>query len=54
MAVISEIYGEMVFNDHVMQDRMPKATYKLLAQTINEGKPLQPEIANVVAHAMKE
>jgi len=54
MSSISEIYGELVFSDHVMQDRLPKATYQLLAQTINEGKPLQLEIANVVAHAMKE
>ena len=54
MALINEFYGELVFNDHVMQDRLPKATYTLLAQTVNEGKPLQLEIANVVAHAMKE
>jgi glutamine synthetase len=54
MSKITEIYGELVFNDHVMQERLPKATYKLLSQTINEGKPLDLEIANVVAHAMKE
>ncbi|MDR1712994.1 MAG: glutamine synthetase III, partial [Coriobacteriales bacterium] len=50
----TEIYGELVFNDRVMQDRLPKATYKKLAQTIKEGKPLDLEIANAVAHAMKE
>jgi glutamine synthetase len=54
MTRITDIYGELVFNDHVMQDRLPKATYKLLAKTIKEGKPLNLEIANVVAHAMKE
>jgi glutamine synthetase len=54
MSRINEIYGELVFNDHVMQDRLPKATYKLLSKTINEGKPLNLEIANIVAHAMKE
>jgi glutamine synthetase len=54
MTRIADIYGELVFNDHVMQDRLPKTTYKLLAKTIKEGKPLELEIANVVAHAMKE
>lgn len=54
MSKINEIYGESVFNDHVMQERLPKATYKLLSKTIKEGKPLDLEIANVVAHAMKE
>jgi glutamine synthetase len=54
MSRINEIYGELVFNDHVMQDRLPKATYRLLSQTIKGGKPLDLEIANVVAHAMKE
>jgi glutamine synthetase len=54
MTRITDIYGELVFNDHVMQDRLPKTTYKLLAKTIKEGKPLDLEIANVVAHAMKE
>ncbi|MDR2492713.1 MAG: glutamine synthetase III [Coriobacteriales bacterium] len=54
MTTISELFGSMVFNDHVMQERLPKATYKLLAQTIKEDKPLDPDVANVVAHAMKE
>jgi glutamine synthetase len=54
MPRISDIYGELVFNDRVMQDRLPKATYKLLSNTVKEGKPLDLEIANVVAHAMKE
>ncbi|MDR0350607.1 MAG: glutamine synthetase III, partial [Coriobacteriales bacterium] len=54
MSRITEIYGELVFNDQVMQDRLPRATYKLLSKTLNEGKPLDLEIANAVAHAMKE
>jgi glutamine synthetase len=54
MPRVNNIYGELVFNDHVMQERLPKATYRLLSQTIKEGKPLDLEIANVVAHAMKE
>ena len=54
MAKVSEIYGSMVFNDHVMKERLPSATYKSLAKTIKEGKPLDIEAANVVAHAMKE
>ena len=54
MTRINEEYGSLVFNDHVMQDKLPRATYKLLSQTIKEGKPLDPEVAEVVAHAMKE
>lgn len=54
MAKVSEIYGSMVFNDHVMKERLPSATYKSLAKTIKEGKPFDIEVANVVAHAMKE
>ena len=54
MAKVSENYGTMVFNDYTMQERLPSATYKTLAKTIKEGKPLDEEVANVVAHAMKE
>lgn len=54
MSNVSEIYGSMVFNEHVMKERLPSATYKNLAKTIQEGKPLDLEVANVVAHAMKE
>jgi glutamine synthetase len=54
MSNIPEIYGTMVFNDYTMQERLPSATYKSLANTIKEGKPLDLEVANVVAHAMKE
>jgi glutamine synthetase len=44
----------MVFNEHVMRERLPKATFKQLMKTIKEGEPLDKEVANVVAHAMKE
>lgn len=53
MAHVSEIYGSMVFNDRVMKEYLPSSTYKSLSKTIKEGKPLESEVANVVAHAMK-
>ena len=54
MSHVSEIYGSMVFNEHTMQERLPSATYKQLMKTIKGGEPLNLEVANVVAHAMKE
>ena len=51
---ISEIFGENVFNDTVMQARLPKKIYKELKQTIQEGKELDLAVADVVAHEMKE
>lgn len=51
---VSEIFGEDVFNDSVMQERLPKKVYKELKKTIEEGKELTSEIADVVAHEMKE
>lgn len=51
---VVEIFGENVFNDSVMQARLPKKVYKELKQTIEEGKDLTLEIADVVAHEMKE
>lgn len=54
MANVAEFYGKRVFNDHVMKERLPSVTYKNLAQTIKDGRPLDLEVANVVAHAMKE
>lgn len=51
---VVEIFGENVFNDAVMQARLPKKVYKELKQTIEEGKDLTLEIADVVAHEMKE
>ena len=54
MSHVSEIYGSMVFNEHTMQERLPSATYKQLMRTIKDGEPLNLEVANVVAHAMKD
>ena len=54
MTDISGIYGSIVFDEHTMQERLPKATYKSLLKTIEKGQPLDLEVANVVAHAMKE
>lgn len=51
---VAEVFGEDVFNDSVMQQRLPKKIYKDLKQTILEGKELSLEIADVIAHEMKE
>jgi len=49
-----EIFGQNVFTQDVMRERLPKAVYKNLKKTIDEGLPLDPSIADVVATAMKE
>ncbi|MDD6772013.1 MAG: glutamine synthetase III [Inconstantimicrobium porci] len=54
MDKLSNVFGENVFNDAVMRARLPKATYKALKKTIEEGKPLDLDTANVIAHEMKE
>ncbi len=54
MARISELFGSNVFNDAVMQERLPKDTYKAVKRTIDEGRRLDPQVAAVVAHAMKD
>ena len=54
MPNVPEMFGSLVFNDATMKERLPKDTYKALKKTIQEGKPLDINIANVVAHAMKE
>ena len=54
MTNIPEVYGSMVFNEHTMQERLPSVTYKQLMKTVKNGAPLNEEVANVVAHAMKE
>lgn len=51
---VAEIFGENVFNDSVMKERLPKNIYKKLKQTIEDGSGLDPSIADVVAHAMKD
>ena len=51
---VAEIFGENVFNDAVMQERLPKKVYKKLKEVIQEGRELDLETADVVAHEMKE
>ena len=51
---VEAIFGENVFNDSVMKERLPKSVYKKLKQTIEDGSELDPTIADVVAHAMKD
>jgi glutamine synthetase len=51
---LPEIFGANVFNDRVMRERLPKDTYKALRQTIDRGAALKPEVATVVANAMKD
>ncbi len=52
-ASVMEIYGSKVFNEHVMKERLPSATYKSLERTLHKGAPLDIEVANVVASVMK-
>ena len=54
MTNVPEIFGESVFNEQIMKARLPKETYKAMKKTINEGLPLNIDIANVVANAMKD
>ena len=54
MANLTERYGTMVFSEDVMKKWLPKDVYKKLAATIEEGEPLDLDVANAVAHAMKE
>ncbi len=54
MAKLHELFGSNVFNDAVMQERLPKDAYRALKKTINEGRRLDADLAAVIAHAMKE
>ena len=54
MVNVPEMFGKAVFNDESMKKYLPKGTYKALKKTIEDGNPLDINIANVVAHAMKE
>ena len=54
MTSVTELFGSMVFDDRTMEARLPKETYRALQQTIKKGKHLDPEVANVVANAMKD
>ena len=50
----TKIFGSNVFNDAVMKERLPKAAYKKMKATIDAGAELDPEVADIVAHEMKE
>ena len=52
MTPVTEYFGSLVFNDTTMKQRLPKETYKALKKTIQDGKPLDISVANVVANAM--
>ena len=54
MANVPEYFGSDVFNESVMKERLPKATYTALKKTIDNGDPLDIEVANIVANAMKD
>ncbi|QKF06903.1 glutamine synthetase type III [Berryella wangjianweii] len=54
MSKISQIYGSNVFDKRTMREKLPSATYACLMRTVEQGEPLDLEVANVVAHAMKE
>ena len=52
--VIEQVFGKDVFNDEVMKEKLPKDVYKSWKKTLENGEDLNQDIANVVAHAMKE
>lgn len=54
MVKLTELFGSSVFNESVMRERLPKDTYKSLMRTIDENKPLDQSVAQVVANAMKD
>jgi len=51
---VPELFGSNVFNNKTMKERLPKETYKALQKTINSGSSLPPDVASVVANAMKD
>ncbi len=54
MVNVPELFGSLVFDERTMKERLPKQTYKTLKKTIKEGKPLDINVANIVANAMKD
>ena len=50
---VPELFGSLVFNQKTMKERLPKETFKALKKTLDDGEPLQLDVANQVAHAMK-
>ncbi len=51
---VPELFGSMVFHEHVMKERLPKSTYKTMCKVMQEGKRLDKEVADIVANAMKD
>ena len=51
---VPEMFGSMVFNDHVMREMLPKKVYLSLQDTMREGKALEDDVADIVAASMKE
>lgn len=51
---VPEMFGSMVFHEHVMKERLPKGTYKIMCKVMQEGKRLDKEVADIVANAMKD
>ena len=54
MKTVSELFGSDVFDDRVMEARLPKETYRALRETAKNGRSLDPSVATVVANAMKD
>ena len=54
MINVPELFGSLVFDERTMKERLPKQTYKALKKTIKDGKPLDINVANIVANAMKD
>ncbi len=54
MSKVTEIFASMVFNKNVMKEKLPKESYKAMLKTLNDGKRLDINLANAIAHAMKE
>ncbi len=54
MKTVTEAFGSLVFGDTAMQEKLPRETYRAMQRTIKNGKRLDPEVANVVANAMKD
>ncbi|MBE6599203.1 MAG: glutamine synthetase III, partial [Ruminococcaceae bacterium] len=54
METVSDYFGCLSFDDSAMRQRLPRETYKSLKKTIDEGRPLDINLANIVANAMKD
>lgn len=54
MVNVPELFGSMVFNEHVMRERLPKDIFKALQNTMKTGKPITSEVADVIANTMKD